>query len=72
MATFKVVSAQKQDRLRPDGGRATVYVVWLETAKGATGSLEIPEAVWAGDGLKEYLEDQASVLDKAFDLINVE
>lgn len=70
MASFKVVSAQKQDRLRPDGGRTTVYVVWLETSKGATGTLEIPESVWTGDGLKVYLEEQAADLDKAFDLIN--
>ena len=68
MVKFKVVSARKQDRLRPDGGRGTVYVVWLETERGAQGSFEIPEAAWLGDGLKAVLQADADTLDRAFDL----
>lgn len=70
MASFKVVSAQRQSRLRPDGGTSQVYVAWLETARGATGSVEVPQSVWESDQLREYLQAQADELDKAFVLIN--
>jgi hypothetical protein len=72
VASFKVISAQRQQRLRPDGGTTDVYVAWLETARGATGSVEVPAAVWQGDNLREYLQEQADTLDKAFVVVNEE
>lgn len=70
MPSFTVESASKQDRLRPDGGTKTVYVVWLETSKGATGRVEIPADVWESDQLKTRLEAEAANLDRAFDLMS--
>lgn len=72
MASFQVTSAQKQQRLGPSGQTREVYVVWLETSRGATGSVEVPAGVWQGDGLKAYLQEQADLLDKAFVLVNGE
>lgn len=70
MATFKVESASKQDRMGPGASTKTVYVVWLETDKGATGSVEVSKAIWESDDLKAFLTAEAAKLDKAFDLIN--
>lgn len=70
MATFRVESASKQERMRPDGGRKTVYVVWLETDRGATGSVEVSPEVWDGDNLREFLTAEAAKLDKAFSVLD--
>jgi hypothetical protein len=69
MNGLKVVSASKQDRLRPDGGRTTVYVVWLSTTKGASGSIEVSPEIWESDGLKDHLMQEAAKLDRAFDVL---
>jgi len=70
VANFEVTSAQKQQRLGPSGTTREIYVVWLETARGATGMVEVPAAIWEGDGLRAYLQAEADKLDKAFVLIN--
>jgi len=70
MANFKIDAAQRQDRLRADGGTTQVYVVWLETARGATGRVTVPASVWESDGLAEFLQTEADKLDKAFLLVN--
>lgn len=70
MATFKVVSANRQQRLRPDGGTTTVYVAWLETELGASGSVQVPANIWESGTLKAFLEAEAEKLDRAFHLIN--
>lgn len=70
MVKFKVVSVSKQQRLRPDGGTTTVYVAWLETSRGATGSVEVSEVIWESDDLKAHLEAEAAKLDRAFDLFD--
>lgn len=72
MPNFKVTAASRQQRMRPDGGTNEVYIAWLETERGATGSVEVPARVWEGDKLQGYLEAEASKLDRAFDLINGE
>lgn len=70
MVKFKVVSVSKQQRLRPDGGTTTVYIAWIETSRGATGSVEVSEVIWESDDLKAHLEAEAAKLDKAFDLFD--
>jgi len=70
MSTFTVEAARKQDRMRADGGTKTVYVVWLETERGATGRVEVPAAIWESDGLKGHLQVEADKLDKAFLVVN--
>jgi len=70
MATFAVEAVQKQDRLGPTGDAVATYVVWLKTALGAKGRIEVPVSVWEGDGLREHLQAEADNLDKAFVLIN--
>lgn len=72
MATFKVEAVQKQDRLGPTGDPVPMYIVWLKTALGASGRIEVPAPVWEGDDLEHYLRVEASNLDKAFVLINGE
>lgn len=63
---FKVVASQKQDRLGPTGGRRVIYVVWLETERGSTGSIEIDSDDFHSDRLKILLEAEAADLDRPF------
>lgn len=70
MANFTVESASKQDRLRRDGTRKTVYIVWLSTTKGASGSIEVSPEMWESDGLKDHLMAEAKKLDRAFDVLD--
>lgn len=70
MANFKVDAAQRQDRLRPDGGTTQVYVVWLTTDLGASGTVSVPATVWGSDDLGAFLQAEADALDKAFHIVN--
>lgn len=70
MAGFRVEAAKKQARMGPTGDAVPIYVVWLRTALGGTGQVEVPVSVWEGDGLREFLQAEADKLDKAFLLIN--
>jgi len=71
MANFKITSASRQQRMLPGGNTTQVYIAWIETAAGATGSVEIPAATWEGENLKGYLQAEADKLDRAFNLINL-
>jgi len=71
MANFKITSASRQQRMLPGGNTMQVYIAWLETSAGATGSVEVPASVWEGENLKEYLQGEADKLDRAFNLINL-
>lgn len=72
MANFKVTAASRQQRMRRDGGATTVYIAWLETVQGATGSVEVPVKIWEGPNLREFLQAEATKMDRAFDLVNGE
>lgn len=63
---FKIRASQKQDRLGPTGGRQVVYVVWIETERGSTGSIEIDADDFHSDRLKTLLEAEAIDLDRPF------
>lgn len=71
MVAFKITSASRQQRMLAGGNTTQVYVVWIETTAGATGSVEVPASVWEGENLKGYLQAEADKLDKAFSLINL-
>ena len=71
MANFKITSASRQQRMLPGGNTTQVYIAWIETAAGATGSVEVPASVWEGDGLKSFLQGEADKLDRAFNLVNL-
>lgn len=70
MPNFKVEASQRQDRLRPDGGSTQIYIVWLTTDLGASGSVSVPAKVWGSDDLGAFLQAEADQLDKAFHLVN--
>lgn len=70
MANFKVDASRRQERMRADGGTVQEYVVWLQTDRGATGTVKVPASVWEGDDLMAYLQTEADKLDKAFKVIN--
>lgn len=72
MPNFKVTAASRQQRMRPDGGTSEVYIAWLETDRGATGSVMVPASIWESEQLKGHLMTEAKKLDHAFDLINGE
>lgn len=68
MAKFKVISVKKQERLRPDGGVASVYRVWIETSAGSEAAVDVPASVYESDDLKAFLVKQAEMLDRALTL----
>lgn len=70
VATFRVESVQKQERMAMNGDPIPVYIAWVRTTKGASGRITVPADVWEGDGLVEHLQAEADNLDKAFNLIN--
>lgn len=70
MPNFKIEAVQKQDRLGPTGDAVATYVAWVKTKLGAKGRIEVPAAIWEGDGLREHLQAEADNLDKAFVLVN--
>jgi len=65
---IKVTSAQKQSRLGPTGQTVEVYVVWVETANGVTGQIEVPASQWNKENLETILAEERDRLDLPFTL----
>ena len=68
MDGIKVTASQKQSRLGPTGQAIEVYMVWVETANGATGSIEVPASKWNKADLEAILQAERDRLDLAFNL----
>lgn len=68
MDGIKVTSAQKQSRLGPTGQTVEVYVVWVETANGVTGQIEVPASQWNKENLETILAEERDRLDLPFTL----
>lgn len=68
MPNYRVTDTKEIERLTPGGGTATVIRVWLQTDRGARGSVEVSPDQWNAETLKPILDQKASELDLAFTL----
>lgn len=66
---YKITDTRQIDRMTQAGTQVTVYRVWLVTARGATGTLDVTTDKWNKEALPALLEAKASELDLAFDLM---
>jgi hypothetical protein len=75
-APFSVTGLTERDRINPDGSFKNLTVIYLQTVNGASGSVEIPTAVYMAmtdseDGkaqLRQTLQEKANSLDAAFSM----
>ncbi len=63
---FTITDSRQLDTLTPAGTTQTVYRVWITTARGATGTVDVNKADWNIDGLAKILAEKANELDLAF------
>lgn len=66
---YKVTDTREMQVLTPGGNSETVNRVWLKTARGATGSVDVPLDKWNKVDLKIILDEKAADLDLPFDLL---
>lgn len=66
MASYKVTDTREISEMTPGGGRRTLYRVWLQTPRGATGTVDVPVEDWTPERLRSILEDKAKDLDLAY------
>ncbi len=65
---YKVTDTREIKSMTPAGSTRVSYRVWLETEKGATGSVDVPEDKWNAGDLRALLDEKATNLDLAFSL----
>jgi len=68
MGKYKVLETRQIQKLSPTGATQSVYRVWIETERGATGSIDVAQADWTAEKLKATLDKFATELDLAFSL----
>jgi len=66
MTTYKVLETRQIQQLSPTGASLSSYRVWVQTGKGATGSVDVDPENWTADKLKPLLNEFAETLDLAF------
>jgi len=66
--SYKVTDTREVSTLTPAGTEKRMFRVWLVTANGATGSLDVPADKWNANDLPAILERKAADLDLAFSL----
>ncbi len=66
--TYTVTDSRQLSSMTQAGGERKFYRVWITTARGATGSVDVPVAQWNKDTLSEILTAKAAELDLAFSL----
>jgi len=65
---YKITDTRQVDRMTQAGTQVQMYRVWLVTARGATGTLDVPTDKWNKEDLPSLLEAKVADLDLAFDL----
>ncbi len=64
--TFKVTDTRQVDTLTQAGNTVTVFRVWIQTDRGATGTLDVAKEDWTTEKLPTLLATKAQELDLAF------
>lgn len=67
---FAITDSRQIDTLTPAGTTQTVYRVWLTTARGSSGTVDVSKADWNPDALAKILLEKANELDLAFMLVD--
>lgn len=68
MPNYRVTDTREIPTLTQAGTERKVYRVWIETLRGATGSIDIQAADWTPDKVPGLLQEKADSLDLAFSL----
>ena len=68
MAEYKVLETRQIQTLSPTGATQQVYRVWIQTARGSSGNIDVAQADWTAERLKAILDQFATDLDLAFTL----
>jgi hypothetical protein len=68
MATYKITDTQQTQTFVRSGRAKDIYRVWLETGRGATGTVDVDPADWNAEALTRILTKKAEDLDLAFTL----
>ena len=69
MKEFKVTDTREMSQMTPAGSVVKVYRVWLVTANGSTGTVDVPVDKWNSEDLTEILKEKAADLDLAFAVV---
>jgi len=68
MPEYRVTDTQQVTALTQAGTPRTSYRVWIVTARGSRGYIDIPAEDWQPDTVKAALAGLAARLDMAFGL----
>jgi hypothetical protein len=68
MPAYTVTDTQQISSMTPGGATITMYRVWLQTARGSRGRVDVPEDKWNREQVAEILSAEAEKLDLALDL----
>ena len=66
MASYEVRDTREISEMTPAGSRRTLYRVWIQTARGATGTVDVAADDWTSEKLPTILEAKAETLDLAY------
>jgi len=67
-AKYTVLDTREITSMTPAGSVRKAYRVWIQTARGASGTVDVSAEEWKVDSLKEILSAKADQLDLAFTL----
>ena len=68
---YTVTDTRELNKLTQAGTERKFYRVWLTTANGASGSVDILEKDWTAEQIPDILQVKADSLDLAFTLTGV-
>jgi hypothetical protein len=66
--TYEVTGTDERQTYGPNNKPKTVYIVYLTTDRGVSGTLEVSKADWNAETLPGLLQDKADELDLALTL----
>jgi len=65
---YTVLDTREITSMTPAGSVRKAYRVWIQTANGATGTVDVAAGDWKADRLTVLLSSKADELDLAFSL----
>jgi len=68
MPNYEVADTKQVQTLKGSGKPKTMFRVWIETERGATGILDVLPSQWNAQDLPALLQAKADQLDLAFDI----
>jgi len=65
---YTVLDTREITSMTPAGSVRKAYRVWIQTDRGASGTVDVSSEEWKADTLKKILSAKATELDMAFTL----